>query len=200
MPRLAEGSLRWILLGCLPLVAVPFWDSLISLSLVVLPFLVAAFFRDPDRDVPDEGVVSPADGRVSVVRQEEGRLRVGVFMNLHNVHVNRAPLDGRVVSQTHIDGSHLPAFSKSSERNERVVTRFETPDGELETVQIAGTVARRVTSYVEEGDSIERGECIGMIAFSSRVDVVFPGAYSREDLEVEKGDRVRAGESILALR
>ncbi|XGI83581.1 phosphatidylserine decarboxylase [Halorutilales archaeon Cl-col2-1] len=200
MPRLAEGSLGWILLGCLPLVAVPFWDSPLSLSLLGVPVLIAAFFRDPDRDVPDEGVVSPADGRVSVVRQEEGGLRVGVFMNLHNVHVNRAPLDGKVVSQTHIDGSHLPAFSKSSERNERVVTRFETPDGELETVQIAGTVARRVTSYLDEGDSVERGERIGMIAFSSRVDIVFPSGYSRDDLEVDEGDTVRAGESILALK
>jgi phosphatidylserine decarboxylase len=159
-----------------------------------VPLGVTVFFRDPDRKPEGNGVISPADGKVTVLHEEDGQVRLGVFMNLYDVHVNRAPFGGEVVESKHHEGGHRPAFSKESERNERVVTHID----EYVVVQIAGAFARRITSYVGEGDTVERGERMGVIAFGSRVDVVFPESYEREDIVVEKGDRVRAGETVLA--
>ncbi len=154
------------------------------------------FFRDPEREPPDAGVVSPADGRVTVVREEAGRLRVGVFMNVTDVHVNRAPIGGTVEAVERRPGANRPAFSKDSDRNERVEVDF----GDHAVVLVAGAFARRIRPYVEAGDVLERGERLGHIAFGSRADVVLPGGYGRGDLEVARGDRVRAGESVLARR
>lgn len=152
------------------------------------------FHRDPDRNVPESGFVSPADGTVSVLREEDDRLRVGVFMNLHHVHVNRAPTPGRIEGITHSPGAHRPAFSKESDRNERV--HVDLP--EYRVTLIAGAFARRIHPHVEVGDAVNRGERIGHISFGSRVDVLLPPWVTRSDLEVERGDTVRAGETILA--
>jgi phosphatidylserine decarboxylase len=151
------------------------------------------FHRDPDRSPPGDGLLAPADGKVSVVREADGRLRLGVFMNLTDVHVNRAPLAGTVEDVTHSPGKHWPAFTKESDRNEKVHIEFE----EYTVVLIAGAVARRIHPYVEPGDSVERGQRIGHISFSSRVDVIMPEGVEREDLRVEKGETVRAGETQL---
>lgn len=149
------------------------------------------FHRDPARPT-GEGIVSPADGTVSVVREENGRLRVGVFMSPFSVHVNRAPLGGRVADVAHVGGAFRPAFSKDSDRNERV--RVEGDDWTL--VLIAGWFARRIHPYVEPGDDIERGQRVGHISFGSRADVVMPPDVTREDLVVDRGTRIRAGETL----
>jgi len=191
---IADGAAKWIAAACVaPLLTSLYSPAAFSVA-VVLPVLVAVFFRDPDREPNGPGVVSPADGKVSVVREEDDRLRVGVFMNLHDVHVNRVPVGGTVSSVVHHAGGHRPAFSKDSDRNERV----ETTVGDLVVVQIAGAFARRITTYVDVDDDVERGERLGVIAFGSRADVVFPPSYDRDDLGVEEGDRVRAGETVLA--
>jgi phosphatidylserine decarboxylase len=168
----------------------------LALALVVAGYAVLAFYRDPERAPPASGVVSPADGRVRVVREEGDRVRVGVFMNVTDVHVNRAPLSGVVASVDHRPGGHLPAFSKASERNERVELAFETYDLTL----IAGTVARRITPYVAAGDRVERGDRVGHIAFGSRVDVLLPPDVAPADVRVSTGEQVRAGETVIAER
>ncbi|MDH5018921.1 protein sorting system archaetidylserine decarboxylase [Halobacterium rubrum] len=156
---------------------------------------VAWFHRDPDRSPDGPGVVTPADGKVSVIREEDDdRVRVGVFMNVHDVHVNRAPLDGTVDAVTHEPGGHRPAFDKESEHNERV--RIETDEWTL--VLIAGAFARRIHPYAEAGDDLARGDRLGHISFGSRADVVLPEQYDREDVVVESGETVRAGETVLA--
>jgi len=155
---------------------------------------VLYFHRDPDRESPDAGYVSPADGTVSVVREEGDRLRVGVFMNLHHVHVNRAPAPGEIRETTHEPGAHRPAFSKESDRNERLHVDF--PD--YRVTLIAGAFARRIHPHVEGGESVDRGERIGHISFGSRVDVLFPPSVTHADLRVERGESVRAGETVLA--
>jgi len=155
---------------------------------------VLGFHRDPERDSPEDGVLAPADGRVSVIRTEGQRVRVGVFMNLHDVHVNRAPVAGEVRAVTHSAGGHWPAFTKASDRNERLVVDL----GAYEVTLVAGAVARRIHPYVEPGDELDRGERIGHISFGSRVDVVFPEGVDPADLAVEPGDPVRAGETVLA--
>ena len=151
------------------------------------------FHRDPDREPPAEGVLAPADGKVTVIRTEHGRVLVGTFMGVTDVHVNRAPLDGTVESIEHRAGAHRPAFSKESERNERL----EIDLGDARVTLIAGAFARRIHPHVEAGDTVERGDRIGHISFGSRVDVLLPAAFSESDLAVEHGDRVRAGETVL---
>ncbi|MFB6179510.1 MAG: protein sorting system archaetidylserine decarboxylase [Halorientalis sp.] len=191
--RFAQGTRRYarplVLLGLPALLFSPLSGLLVILSGIV----VLAFHRDPDRHIPDSGIVAPADGRVSVIRTEGDRLRVGIFMNLTDVHVNRAPLAGTVESVTHTPGNHWPAFSKGSDRNEKVYVEFE----DYTVVQIAGAVARRIYSTVEAGQHVERGERIGHISFSSRVDVICPAGIDRDDLLVGKGDPVTAGETKL---
>ena len=198
--RFAPGARRY---------AVPTFAAAAVLALVAPPLalvalaaggFVAWFFRDPDRRPSGPGVVSPADGRVSVVREEGDQLRVGVFMNVTDVHVNRAPFDGRVERVTHRPGKHLPAFSKESERNERVDVDVETDEGPAELSLIAGAFARRIHPYVASGDELDRAQRIGHIDFGSRADVLLPPTYDRADLLVEEGDSVRAGESIVAAR
>jgi phosphatidylserine decarboxylase len=167
--------------------------------------------RDPERKIPKEGIVSPADGKVSVLREDgESNIRVGIFMNIHNVHVNRAPITGYVIGLEYIRGKFLPAFSKDSERNERVRIVFsdidpnknntENVDGigrEWEVILIAGAIVRRIKPYVKIGDYIEKGERIGHIAFGSRVDVIFPRDRELKEALFGIGDQVKAGESII---
>lgn len=178
-------------------VTLPFLPPVGAASLT-LALGILWFHRDPDRSPPDaEGiVVAPADGTVSVVREEGDRLRVGVFMNLTDVHVNRAPIPGDVQAVRHRPGANRPAFDKESDRNEQVAVDF----GEYELLIIAGWFARRIHPSVEAGDAVDRGERVGHVSFGSRADVVLPADVDRENLLVAEGDSVRAGETIIAER
>jgi phosphatidylserine decarboxylase len=162
---------------------------------------VLAFHRDPERTPPSDGAVAPADGVVSVVRTEEhdgdARVRVGIYMNALDVHVNRAPLGGTVESVEHIDGGHRLAFSKESEHNERVHVDVAREAGDHRVTLIAGAFARRIHPYVEAGQPLERGERIGHISFGSRADVLLPAGVTEEDVLVEMGEKTRAGETRL---
>lgn len=155
--------------------------------LVSLFFMI--FFRDPARTIGD-GVVSPADGKVVGV---DRRLNmVSIFMGVLNVHVNRAPLAGVVTSVKHLPGSHVPAFNKDSDRNERVETRMRTRYGELRIVQIAGIVARRIVPYTIARMKLRKGQRIGLIRLGSRVDVYMPKSVK---ITTEIGHKVYAGVS-----
>lgn len=182
MPLFALSPLAWLLS--------PVWAA----TALGTGALALVFHRDPERAIPENGVVAPADGRVSVIRNENDRLRVGIYMNVTDVHVNRAPLSGTVESVVHSPGANRPAFSKDSDRNEKV--RIDC--GGFAVVQIAGAFARRIHPDVESGDAIARGQRVGHISFGSRVDVILPAEIRREDLAVEKGESVRAGETVLA--
>ncbi len=205
-PAFARGSEKWLAGTTAALAAGLFLffqlePSIIEYFFFSLFFLGVAmvfwFFRDPEREIA-KGIAAPADGLVTEVSKEfqdedVGGLTVKVvtFMNVHNVHVNRAPLEGTVVSLTHIPGSHIPAWDKDSDRNERVVTILETAIGKVKLVQIAGTVARRIVPYVKKGDRLEKGERYGIILFGSRVDTYLPAG--EVTLTVKKGDKPRAG-------
>ncbi len=160
---------------------------------VILTLFFIVFFRDPER-VPsgdEDDAVSPADGKVISINMRT----ICIFMNIHNVHVNRAPLTGIV---THIDykpGGYIPAFNKDSEVNERNRVVFDTVSGTLELIQIAGVLTRRIVSYISEGTYVKRGERIGMIRFGSRVDITIPEGYV---FTVGLNDKVRAAETIIA--
>ncbi|WP_336344512.1 protein sorting system archaetidylserine decarboxylase [Halalkalicoccus ordinarius] len=182
----------------LPPLLLVFPAFVVSPTLSLL-FLAAAgatlfFFRDPERTPPFSGIVSPADGTISEIRTEGDRIRVCIFMNVHDVHVVRSPDDAVVESIEHESGGYRPAFSKDSDRNEKVHVRFS----DSEVTLIAGVFARRITPYVEAGDELERGERLGHIAFGSRVDALLPPEIDHADLQVEHGEKVTAGETAIA--
>ncbi len=162
------------------------------------------FFRDPEREGPDDpsAAVSAADGLVVDVSQtsadglDKGAIRIAVFMNVFNVHVNRSPLEGEVIRTDHRPGKKMSAFNpRAATENEYGEIDIATPDGIVRIRQIAGLVARRVVTRVSCGDILTRGERIGLIRFGSRVDVFLPGAYIPS---VSVGDKVRAGETVIA--
>jgi phosphatidylserine decarboxylase len=178
----------------------------IGLALLVLTLAVASFFRDPERAVPHgDHVVSPADGRVVAVDREaraetvsgETFQRVAIFMSPANVHVNRVPSSGEVVSVKHTAGRFLAAYDeRSSMENERNEVVLRDPRGRLTVlVQVAGLLARRIVCNLQPGQRVEQGERFGLIMFGSRVDVYLsPSAR----VLVRVGDRVRAGSVVLA--
>ena len=163
------------------------------------------FFRDPHRTAPEDtgAAVSAADGVVVDVSTVEGedfegglRLRIAVLMNVFNVHVNRCPVDGKVVQTKYRTGKKLSAFNRRAEyENEHADSDIETASGMVRIRQIAGIIARRVVTRVKDGDVLKKGDRIGLIRFGSRVDVFFPKDYMPV---VSKGDHVRAGETIIA--
>ncbi len=155
----------------------------------------AAFFRDPER-VPGGGIVSAADGRVRAVEVDGDRLRISVFMNVTNVHVNRFPLDATVVEVSPGGAGHRPAYRPDAGRNVRRSYRLETAIGEVEVVQITGILARRLVAFVRAGDTGQKGQRLGMIVLGSRVDVVLPAA--RAEATVRVGAAVLAGTTAIA--
>ena len=174
------------------------------LCFVILVFVVQ-FFRDPPRpvvDVPD-GIHSPADGRIVKIEHvkdpytDRDALMISVFMNVFNVHSNRASVDGTVQSVTYIPGAFVNAdLDKASENNERNAVVLQTPEGKTVTlVQIAGLVARRILCYVQPGDVLRTGDRYGFIRFGSRVDVYLPADATPC---VSIGDKVYATTTILA--
>ncbi|MFJ6907096.1 phosphatidylserine decarboxylase [Streptomyces griseoluteus] len=195
--RLARGSSPWLAPALATAVAglVRSPRSRRARAIAVPATALAAgmlwFFRDPEREIAQGRVISPADGVVqSVMPWKDGRSRVAIFMSPLNVHVNRAPLAGTVTSVEHVPGGFVPAFNKESENNERVVWHLDTELGDIEMIQIAGTVARRIVPYVPQGAKVERGERIGLIRFGSRVDIYLPEGV---EAAVEVGQRTLAG-------
>jgi len=168
----------------------------------------ALFFRDPVRVTPvREGlVVSPADGRVSLISMvmppaelglgDKPLLRISVFMSVFNCHVNRSPVAGRIDRIAYRPGAFINAeLDKASEDNERNSLVISTPDGRIGVVQIAGLVARRIVSFVREGQSLGAGERFGLIRFGSRLDVYLPEGTKAL---VAVGQTAVAGETVLA--
>ena len=165
----------------------------VSLILIVLSIFLLCFYRDPYRVIED-GIVSPADGLVQKVSTKRGMVHMSIFMGLQNVHVNRSPITGKVISQKHRSGGYTPAFSKDSDKNERLVTKLDTDLGIFKITQIAGFLVRRIVSYVEPNEVIEKGERIGLIHFGSRVDLAFESSGIK--IKVKEGDRILAGQTM----
>ncbi|WP_306118692.1 MULTISPECIES: phosphatidylserine decarboxylase [unclassified Roseitalea] len=183
------------------------WDPLFWLGLALTGWC-AYFFRDPQRVSPidDDLVLSAADGIVSAVGPavpppelglgEAERIRISVFMNVFSVHVNRAPVRGRITTIVHRPGKFLNAdLDKASAENERNSMLIDSPRGPVATVQVAGLVARRIVCFSAQGEEIGAGDRIGLIRFGSRLDVYLPdGAVP----QVFEGQLAVAGETVLA--
>jgi len=191
LPPLVLGAaalfLRWSLAGGI---------------LFCLAAFIFYFFRDPERAIPaDAGaIVSPADGRVVVVTEEEnaGRpgKRISIFLAIWNVHVNRSPAAGTITNMKYCPGKFSAAMRESaSTHNEQNVITLATESGEITFKQIAGLIARRVVCWKKSGDRIARGERIGLVRFGSRADLWLP---CDSELLVKVGDPVKGGSSVVA--
>jgi phosphatidylserine decarboxylase len=170
--------------------------------LIFLGLFVFYFFRDPERKIPSAPgtVVSPADGRVVVIVDEmlDSTMghRISIFLSIWNVHVQRAPVAGRIANVVYRTGTFYAAFrSAASVENEQNIIYIHTPQGQLVFKQIAGAIARRVICWKREGETVALGERVGLIRFGSRVDIWLP---MEAEVVVEKGQMVKGGESILA--
>jgi len=158
------------------------------------------FFRDPQREIPRGPVaVSPADGKVVLVRRKPDATQICIFMNVFNVHVNRSPIGGKVVDIAYSKGKFMAADKESaSYENERNTISVEAKDGVMVSFsQIAGLIARRIVCYVTPGEYVTTGQRIGLIKFGSRVDVNLGPEWL---IEVQEGQQVSAGSTVLARR
>lgn len=182
---------------CLGVFLLPVVPTLSLLFAGVSAFILF-FHRDPQRVSPKHGILAPADGRVQqITTDDSGQVTVQIFMNLHDVHVNRAPISGDVIDITHSPGANRPAFTKDSDRNERMHIEIDTSNGSYTLTQIAGAFARRIHTYPEQGETVTRGDRIGHISFGSRVDLTLPEHVNRDQLAVQEGEKTRAGETVV---
>ena len=179
----------------------------VTIPLIILTLFVIAFFRNPDRTIPEDpkAVVSPADGKViEIVRVQERSfldaevIKISVFMSVFNVHVNRVPMAGKVVKAKYFPGKFFVAsLDKASSENERNSLVIENKGGvKILVVQIAGIVARRIVCYAKEGDTLEKGIRFGLIRFGSRLDLYLP---VDSEINVSLGDKVKGGETIMGV-
>lgn len=175
-----------------------------------ITLFVIYFFRDPERKIPqdkNEIILSPADGKIilkGIVSEEERKefdvsneaTKLSIFMSIFNVHVNRAPISGKIVKMEHKKGKKYPAFyKKSSTKNEHLIFLIKDNETFISFRLIAGLIAQRIKPFKEVGDFVTAGERIGMIKFGSRVDIIIPDGWN---IFVELNQKVLAGETILA--
>ena len=194
--------------------ALPYLAALLAAALVAgwlfaagwaAPFVAAAgfvlfFFRDPERVGPaGEGlVVSPADGRVTEVERRGDGARISIFLSVFNCHINRAPIAATVTSVTYTPGRFRPAWdARVPAENERNHLDLRAADGGYGVTQIAGILARRIVCFKRPGDTVARGERLGLIQFGSRTDLHLPAGV---EPVVRVGDRVRGAVTVLARR
>ena len=177
---------------------------LLGFACMVLTVFVAFFFRNPLRFIPEDEslVVAPADGRVIEVGEVETAsgekmLRIGIFLTVFNVHVNRMPLAGRVVAVERSGSRYLAAFNRDAEHaNVRCAVTLATATGErVQVVQITGLIARRILCFPQVGEWVRRGDRYGYIRFGSRTDVLLP---ARAEARVRPGEWVKGGSSVVA--
>jgi phosphatidylserine decarboxylase len=176
-------------------------------ALAAVPLLLAAFFlwffRDPERSIPavQGAVVSPADGKVTDIssfdENGEARTRISIFLSVFDVHVNRSPVRGVIEDVHYQKGQFRNAMAtNSADTNEQNIVTIRSDAGRVVMKQIAGLLARRIVFTKKVGDTLERGERVGLIKFGSRTDVIFP---TGADMKVRVGDHVKGGSTVLAI-
>ena len=205
VPVAKEGVPFIAFAALLSLVLAVLQYSLLSFAALTLTAFVLYFFRDPERIACDDedALISPADGKVILIEKvfderyvKEHVYKISIFMNVFNVHVNRVPFPGKVRKVIYTPGTFYSANTeKSSLGNESCAVVLEIADGKkMAFVQIAGLIARRIVCWAVRGDELTKGERFGLIRFGSRVDLYLP---LQTQLEISKGQKVRAGETIL---
>ncbi len=208
-----EGRKYVLIAGFVALMTYWGLSDFVGFLLFGVTIWIAAFFRDPVRTTPVDAslIVAPADGLVTMITRtgappelagEDGLsgefTRVSIFMSVFDVHINRAPIAGRIAKMAYVPGKFLNAdLDKASEDNERQLFLVESDDGvRVAFTQIAGLIARRILTFVREGDRVNAGDRVGLIRFGSRVDVYLPAGTGSQVL---LGQRTIAGETVLGV-
>ena len=204
-PIIAREGWPFLAIAAVAAALVASYSLVWSIPLWIVAQFVLQFFRDPPREVPGDArtVVSPADGRIVAVEKahdpylDRDTIKISVFMNVFNVHSNRAPVDGDVKQIWYNAGSFVnAALDKASTENERNALWIRADAGaDVTCVQVAGLIARRILCYAKAGDKLARGQRYGFIRFGSRVDVYLP-ANAR--IKAALGDKVYAASTVLA--
>ncbi len=172
---------------------------------VLVTLFVISFFRDPERQAPqdEKAVLSPADGRILLIEEKEmtpfstgQAIKISIFMSVFNCHVNRIPKSGKIEKVLYRAGKFFSANQdRASAQNEQNAVLLRTPEGqEICFVQVAGLIARRIVCWVKPGETIKRGERFGLIRFGSRVDLFLPASTR---IRIQRGDKVKAGLTII---
>ncbi len=206
IPVAREGYPFIVFFAFVTLITAILGIDLLAWPLLLITIFVLAFFRDPERltDAAENALLSPADGKVIIIEEQfddiflqKQVIKVSIFMNVFNVHVNRMPCDGKVTKILYKPGEFYSADSvKAALHNERCCVKMTTRDGvEIAVVQLAGLIARRIVNWLEPGDLVKRGNRYGLIRFGSRVDLYLP---IDADISVTIGQKVRAGQTPIA--
>jgi len=175
------------------LIVTLFFKNVYVILFSALPLFFIYFLRDPKREIA-EGIISPADGRIDIIKHYDDGVFISIFMNVYDVHINRSPIDGTIVSIQRMHGVHKPAYG-NIEKNEKVKYEISTPYCIVEVEEIVGIFARRIIPFVKEGH-INKGDKIGIIMFGSRVNVYI---HSKNVIvEVKKGQKVKAASTSIA--
>lgn len=177
---------------------------IVTISLFLFLFSLY-FFRDPDRDVPNEKnlLISPADGKIIFIKEniehpisKEPSTMISIFLSITNVHVNRIPIDGKITFIKYQKGKFLTAFNpKASDLNERYIFDIDSDFGKIRVQQVAGIIARRLVCNLENDEIVKAGNRFGLMKFSSRIDLVIPKKYFISNVKLK--DVVRGGETII---
>jgi phosphatidylserine decarboxylase len=206
-PIIAKEGWLFIIISFFISAYVSYVNVIASIPFWIISIFIIQFFRDPPRKISTKKnvVVSGADGKVIAIDetidpyQKKKSIKVSVFMNVFNVHSNKAPIDGIILKKIYFSGKFLnAALSKASLENERcaiIIQAKKNPKQTITCVQIAGLIARRILCYKKTGDSLSRGERYGFIKFGSRVDLYLP---LKTSIRVQVGQKVKNGESIIA--
>ena len=206
-PIIAKEGWLFIIISFFISAYVTYVNVIASIPFWIISIFIIQFFRDPPRKISTKKnvVVSGADGKVIAIDetidpyQKKKSIKVSVFMNVFNVHSNKAPIDGIILKKIYFSGKFLnAALSKASLENERcaiIIQAKKNPKQTITCVQIAGLIARRILCYKKTGDSVTRGERYGFIKFGSRVDLYLP---LKTSIRVQVGQKVKNGESIIA--
>ena len=203
-PIVAKEGWLFLTISVITSIVISFFSFETAIPIWIISLFILQFFRDPVRPIPQEEnlVVSAADGRIISIEKttdpykKRKAIKVSVFMNVFNVHSNKAPISGEIINKWYSAGKFLNAsLSKSSLENERCALLIKTKNKKFVTcVQIAGLIARRIVCEVEQGQNLKQGERIGMIRFGSRVDIYF----KNKKVLAKLGQNVVSGESLIA--
>ena len=197
---IVKDALRFIVpLAISAAVAAVLAFYLTGILLLLLAGFVAFFFRNPGREIPPDPrvIVSPADGRVLKVERVGTVKKLSIFLSIFDVHVNRSPMAGRIEAMDYQRGKFKPAFNHAaSVENERNMIMVSQGNVKLVFTQIAGIIARRIVCWKKVGDTVAKGELVGLIRFGSRVDVLFPAGT---DVTVAEGARVHGGSTPIGI-
>ena len=204
-PIIAKEGWLFLSISIIASLATSIWCLKASIPLWIISLFILQFFRDPIRPIPQDKnlIVSAADGRVISIEKTTDKykkrkaIKISVFMNVFNVHSNKAPISGEIINKWYFPGKFFNAsLSKASLENERCALLIETKDKQLITcVQIAGLIARRILCYKEIGNNLSKGERYGFIRFGSRVDLYLP---ENSKIKVTLGQKVKSCKSIIA--